>query len=340
MHSAHRRCSRGLLGGLRKFSLPASSRVIQDFAAALRPSTPSAGEREGLPEECVSIVEATRLLGRKQVDLVSARRRKILLTRFTLREGIIGRAFDRAEIEELSRVHADRVGLDAAAYSFKLPGYAMPQLGAVDLIDLEDHAWWLDQLGSEQTTGTAVAALRERLLDARSPVEALEQPVHLSRVMTGVGGRPKPWGPVFRALVEGAVPFSVGDDVRVNRISIPAATAELCRNHRSGAWAGRYTQRDALEILNAHIRQAGQMIPFCERTSRNAAWHIGAAALEELAREGVSAGELSSRTGLHPTAVSKLLIRLGANAAWIGWDRQDAQRRLGDHLGIDLANDP
>jgi hypothetical protein len=308
------------LPGLASELLPAV--IGGAFGEALAPITALPGET---PPDQIGMREASRLTGLEEYTLATARRADQLETRMCLRANRFLPMLDRREVETLVDFLKNRVGAERASYQLHLPQYAIAQLETEELIKLNDQPNIAARFGGQQVHKAELARFRQRLRDQAKPRDSINDPVPLHRVARAFGGGPKPWGMIFRYLLEGKIPFSIRGDA-IDQIAIPAqAKAQICTMAPApsphGATQG-LSQRDAAEILNLSMRDLG-ILPTAGK--RSGTHRIDWLKVSRLAETRVSLAELSARTGWNSL---RLQARLEKDGCWrrdaFGWERGQA----------------
>jgi hypothetical protein len=186
---------------------PPVAEVISDLRASIDLSGP---RREELLQLTSDIREASKILGTGAQPLTAIRRKGGLNTVFLMNKDHATVRFDSSEIKSIGRVLKDRYGPEKIAWKYGLPVYAIEQCMAMKIITTFADRFCLLRYGSRQTTRQAVSQFVQRLASAAT-VAKFDAPVTLSYASRAIGGRLKPWGPIFDALLSGAVPFSVAD---------------------------------------------------------------------------------------------------------------------------------
>jgi hypothetical protein len=201
----------------------------------------------------------------------------------------------------------------------------MPQLVNEGLITPSDHPYVIARFGGQQVHRAELARFRRRLRDQALSSASIEDPVPLHRVARAIGGGPKPWGMIFRHLLEGKIPYSISGEA-TDRIAIAAEnTAWICSMSLprcSHEELQHLSQRDAAEILNLHMRRAS-ILPSVR--TPGGAHQIDGLKVLRLARTRVTLAELSARTGLNSVRLQARLEKDGCpRRDAFGWERPKA----------------
>ncbi len=327
--AAHKRFTRAMAGKMRTGHIPAVTAIISDAIAHLPNDD----------DPCIAghSDAAESALGRSYNVIAPARRDGVLKQHLVYTEGRFRLRFDRQELDELGRIHEDRIGVELAAFDLLLPMYAIPQLAAYGLLTVHSHPWWYDQFGMDQTTNAAVAAFNSRLRKKAAPAGTVHDPIQLSWAMRAFGGGPKPWGAALDALLEGGVTFELTGPEKTNYIVISRADVGRCCLNVQGTGLEEYSQRDALDVLNLNLRNAPVLAGVARIGLGRTAWRLPADVLMTIARDCVTAAELSARTGLHANVVARKLRALDAPTGFIGWERSAAETALSDYLADSIG---
>lgn len=171
-------------------------------------------------------------------------------------------------------------------------------------------------------------------MDAASRLDGID-PVPLTAVMRGTGGREKAWGPVFRGLMERRWPFAFAEKGRsIREVVVDRASVEAIRSvvFVPDAWptfpyAGMLTQNDACDILNVPLRERAGIERY-KAGERRHAWLFGRAALSALAGEIITSSELCARHLLTPKSAGVALRRARLRPGKFGYERHGAEERF------------
>lgn len=296
----------------------AASKVILDQATAMEMS--DAGRS-------VDFHEGERILRINAQELREARRRGEIGTVFSLRRGELLPMLNRAEVEMLACT--DAVGAATVGRSLGLPRYGIEQLASAGLFDAADHPMQLRRYGL-RVDWQSVADLLQRIENAA--VATLEDCLTLRSALGVIGGREKPYLGVFRALLDGTLPFvieksdrSLTRRIHVDRTSLPMIASI---QEAGGRYYDHYVLDDARNVLNLHVRDGGALAIHRSGRKRSAETFERDVVLD-LARRHVGAAELSLRFGLHHAAVAAELRRSGLASSPFGWSRTHAEEFLG-----------
>lgn len=186
---------------------PPVAEVISDLRASIDLSGP---RREQLLRLTSDIREASKILGTGTQPLTSIRRKGGLNTVFLMNKDHATVRFDTSEIKSIGVALKDRHRPEQVAWKYGLPVYAIEQCMAMKIIATFADRFCLLRYGSRQMTRQAVSQFEQRLASAAT-VAKFDHPVTLIYASRAIGGRLKPWGPIFDALLSGVIPFAVMD---------------------------------------------------------------------------------------------------------------------------------
>lgn len=284
------------------------------------------------PAGQISMGDAVLLTGQDDSTLASARRAGQLQTKICLRANRLMPTLDRAEIEALHDFLQNRVGPDRASHQLHLPQYAMGQLAEEGLVIVNEHPFVLKHYGVLQIHAAELAKFRVRLWEGGASAASILNPVPLHRVARAIGGGPKPWGNIFRKLLDGLTPYSAGNTI--DSISISARDAATFRLI-DPTWSTsdfrklHISQRDALEILNLPQRHAHLLRA---KPTPGGAHQVSVPLVRQLAHTRITLTELSALTGIHGTRLESRLERDDCpRHDALGWIRSDALAKVASY---------
>lgn len=320
------------LTGRGRTLLPATCIALLDEAAAALAS-PGQGD-----DHAIDFEDAEALLGRRRRTLRAARRAGTLRTAFFIRRGELLPALDRVEVERIAA--AAGVGPNTFGRRLHLPGYAIEQMADTSVLGWIEHPFVLETQGIRIREGED-ARLLQRLSDCSTDLSHVET-IGLSTVFRSIGGREKPYGHAFRALINGDLPFDLTPGAMLAaRIQIrredaePLRAATLARPSYITFPAPRtFTQMDVCDILNLHVRNRDAVLKLDHRRTGDAMFESSLVA--QVARTRVTGGEIAARLGLSAMTIA---ARLRAADLFpldaFGWDRCRALSTIGlDDLEI------
>lgn len=322
------------LTGRGRTLLPATCIALLDEAAAALAS-PGRGD-----DHAIDFEDAEALLGRRRRTLRAARRAGILRTAFFIRRGELLPALDRVEVERIAA--APGVGPNTFGRTMHLPGYAIEQMADTSVLGWIEHPFVLETQGIRIRKGED-ARLMQRLSDCSTDLSDVET-IGLSTFLRSTGGLGKPYGHIFRALLDGDVPFDLSagkmlsaririrkqdmDDLRSAALARPAYVTFPAPKV--------FTQSDACDILNLHVRNRAA-VSTLGHTLRRGGLVLEAGMVLQTAERFVTAGELAARFDKNAVMVAADLRHSGLQqVSPFGWERSEVLSRLGwerpDHL--------
>lgn len=232
-------------------------------------------------------------------------------------------AFDPNELAELGAAFRSRVEPHSFAYNLGISYHGVEQLVALGVIAADAKA--LPGTGPHFTQATA-ASFQAKLVEPTMDLPS--DAVPLTDAATLIGGRAKPWGPIFQALLNGAIKFALRDAARpVDRIMIRRGDVpKICAltfdrtQHPQTRFADRMIQRDAREMLNVNARGARLLegLPSAGRVPQT----FSVADVERRAAEVVSIPEIAAHMRVDAATAYQRLRRMSAREIIPGgWDR-------------------
>jgi len=290
-------------------------------------------------DHLVGLNDAVQILGACKRSIRSARADGQLECLFAVHHGEVVTAFNRAELEAIAATR-DWPALSTLAKRIGLPPYGIEQLCAMNELEWAkaphrtmDQGLKVDPVSSEQ--------FENALLAGAIPASAIGQPVPLTAVMRGVGGREKAWGPVLRRLIDGDWHYAViPDGSCVRSIIVDQTDVEAIRSveFSMSDWSSfpfnnLLTQADACDILNVPLRNRGTVERFKIGTRRRARL-FPRSALSLLAREIVTSSELCAQHLLRPKTAAAVLRRARLTPSEFGYIRCGAAAKFELKLNI------
>ena len=158
----------------------------------------------------------------------------------------------------------------------------------------------------------------------------------LPTLLRSIGGREKPYGHMFRALINGDLPFDLTPGamltarIRIRREDVePLRTAILARPSYITFPAPRtFTQMDVCDILNLHVRNRDAVLELDHRRTGGAMFESSLVA--QVARTRATAGEIAARLGLSAMTIAAQLRTADLFPIdAFGWDRRRALSTIG-----------
>ena len=348
--------SSGKANGPRDGSLRACSDFIRrltapdvgaDLAARMQslidPWRASGTSEDDLPAGNIDIKTTARRIGRGTQIIAEARRRRQLRTTITIRNGQLVQTLDRSEIEWLSAFVKNRVGPEALAARLGISYYGVEQLVCLGLVPAVSHPFVDAMYDGPQFCEPEVDRFEAQLQARAIPSECLVKPLPLVDLLRTIGGGLRPWGPIFQALIGGAIPMAFADGAGPlsSRLLLDAsARTQLAELHfdRSCypdfAFEPRMSKIDAAASLNVSAPKAEFLDQYRVGTSRGRSHRVlPLEIVEQLAREYISAQEVFARTGLEHWVFGKAMAQAGSPREHpLGWSRA-----VGEEVASQLA---
>ncbi len=269
----------------------------------------------------IRVKPAARLLGITETEMARARDAGILQHGLCLSNGRLLKTLDRSEIDRLAQARRTRVGQDKAGRTLGVPAYAVLQFMKEGLLKVEEHPWLMQRYGGFVTTTSALDTFMSNLREGSmtdSPVDA----VPIKKVLRGYGGGPKPWAEIVRMMLTGELPYFLDDASTVESALISASSKDVLLMLPFGSAPDAYSQSDAVEVLNLHMRQRHVLAPYASMGNHGTSWNIDADVLHRLASTYVSTAELMAKYDHHARGIRDSLLRAGLSQSdKFGWHR-------------------
>ena len=251
----------------------------------------------------------------KMANLTGADRRTLLAMRkagklpsFLALDGIrLQVLVDREAVAPMLICNKNRLRLIYAAEMLGTPTYAIRELahlGSVAVASVPPGRGDYLQLAVwQESVDDFVGKLSHQLSQSKG-----NYPLRLTEAMRGIGGRPKPWAKVLRAIAEGDLAASVvgGDAPLAQRITISSEeilSAECFQHTEAMDWRGcMVTKSDLAEIMNIsppHFSRHSEFLlgpgPALRKVTMETA--------QKLARRYITTSEMSCKLRLYRRAV-------------------------------------
>ena len=229
-------------------------------------------------------------------------------------------AIERNELVEFACRWQDRVEIESFAYQLGITFHGVEQLIALDLLPATAPA--LHEGSPNLTSSEAAEFLRQITSGA---ADSVEDPILLRTAAHAIGGRLKPWGQIFAAMLTGDLSYVVSEDGRtlLDRISIEEHDMERlrtfefdCARHPEFRFAGRMVQNDALATLNASRKSADVLKGLKSRGTNPKTYSVSD--VEHLAMEVMTVPEIAFAMRLDSASVYNRLKRVGLQPAVAG----------------------
>ena len=255
-------------------------------------------------------------------------------------------SFRAEDLQELKTAVAVHVPLCAASERLGISHHGVEQLMCLGILqEVGREAFRVIYSSVQFSCGSLDALVRD--VEARSVLSGTEDLIPLYRAIMIVGGREKPWGPIFCAIVQGRLPIRLvekrGKNKLAERIDIRRAdlaliaTLEFDRSdHPEFPFRRCMPRRDAHELLNIHPTGLSKTdLASLHALPSGDGKRLEIEPLLLLARRLIAPGEISMRwsDGTRPVPPfmrlrrQRQIIRLGT----LGWDRADVERRALAH---------
>ncbi|WP_294392071.1 hypothetical protein [uncultured Sphingomonas sp.] len=240
-------------------------------------------------------------------------------------------AFKRTELSRLAEEWHDGIEVQAFASRQGLSFHGVEQLIVSGV--LAATAPSLPDMPPNISSADAADFLRR--VDAGS-CPAVGDPITLRQAMLAVGGRQKPWGPVFEALLESEIDFMLltGAALLVDRILIPRSLAKQFGGLHFGRasfphfrFSEFMVQREALATLN--ISATGTRVLKGLPVSGTTTQIYRVADVEQRAREIITLSEIAFAMEVTVPQALRRLRKAGWEPTMPGaWSRRETEREL------------
>lgn len=320
--SGRRRLINTLRNSSRKMTLPAVQQVLRSIQSLYL------SEDGSLPPRNLLVKPAARLLGVTETELADARDR-VLKCRIGVRNGRLLLNLDRDEVSRLAKVRNARVGRYAAAVTLKIPPYGIDQLIDAGHVAADHHPWLIERFGSPTITTHDLNDFLTRLIDQASSPEDIDNPMPLIEIMRSFGGGAKPWGAVVGALLYGDTSFClISPAIRsLDQVAVSSAEIARIRSLSCGRGNAKYSQLEALEILNLVPKHGAALNHMRVGEPGDRVWRLDGKRVEGMASEYASYAELTRRTGLFQRTIRDKLVADGVKQLKpFGWERHAAEQ--------------
>lgn len=275
----------------------------------------------------VLVKVAARKLGTTESKIAAARDGGILRRRTGMSNGRMLFNLDSNEVEALAKSRLGRIGTTLIGLSLRIPPYAVAQLIAHEVLDVEKHPWLISVYGGAQVTKAGFSGFLERLSKVSRENGVIAQRVTLNDAMRGYGGGVKPWATVFQKLLDGDVPFEILEtESNGQTILISAADARRLWALPPAPTLKTYSQLDALCILNFALKKGHIVAPLrCGMDGEK--WIVSGHKLARAASRYISNAEVATRMGVRPEQSSAVRATLRGRGVSMpiqfGWNRNE-----------------
>ncbi|PWG01997.1 hypothetical protein [Sphingosinicella humi] len=317
--------------------VPGLRQDVADAIARLRLSVQLDGPEQCLfKERTMGIKEVAAALGRGTKETAEIRRQGGLKTIFAIKEKRPVALFDAAEVRSISSFIKERLGFAAASWRIGISYHGVEQLVTMRLLATTEDRYCQVRYGSRQTTETAMDDFRCRLQRASEDIPCTA-PITLRKAALAIGGRLKPWGPIFHALLTGGIPFQLNDEdgplterIIVDRSAISQLIALefAASDYPESTFEYSMTRFDAGETLNVGPKAYTPVINAIIGRSAEAKF-VRVHDVLQLATTHISAPEIGARLGISSRSAFNLASRIGVTfLGEAGWCRRDAEKLI------------
>lgn len=312
------------------------ARVVKQLALANQADGPG---RESCSATSLSITVVARRLGNGTALIAEARRMGALKTSLMLRGSELVPAFCREEIDMVEDLLGHRMAPWECATLFGIPGYSVEHMAELGELEHEDHPYlatrhplwpYLD----ERKVATYVSAFQAGAIDATE----LADPIPLTSMMKGFGGRLKPWASALSAMRAGVVRYALMPEAAplAQRIMVSADQRDLIvalpsplTSQSAEGGPRMLTRGDALEVLNQSYKLYPFLAPYEQKPTSRDRRILSAAMIVAIGTELIAASEIEARYGLKAPAMAHLFKRVGLERRLgLGWPRAAAVEHL------------
>jgi hypothetical protein len=267
----------------------------------------------------VTIAEMTKLTGADRRTLFEMREAGKLPS-FLALDGIrLQVLINREAVAPMLALNRPRLRLIHAAEMLGVPTYAIREMVQIGLLTAVPVPPGRDGYFQFSVCPDSMQAFSDKL--CRHLAQGNQtHPVSLAEVMRRIGGRPKPWAKVLKAVTDGKLPASLAEGVApfVERIAIMSegALSLPCFQLNKGMdWSGcMVTKSDLAELMNirpSHFSRHSEFLlgpgPAVREITMNAALR--------LARTYISTSEMSRKLHVYRRAVGNLARSCGVEPA-------------------------
>lgn len=215
-------------------------------------------------------------------------------------------AFDRVELVNFSDKWSKRVSPSSLAHELGISLHGVEQLAALGVIPAKAPA--IPDSGPHfypEDVEEFFTRLEDLVAGPVAAAETIVDPVTLIHAMKHVSGRPKPWGPVIKMLLDGDMHFEVSENRRVaDSIVISASDIYIVKALRFDRdsfeidFSPEIIQHDALNLLNI-ADSASRILNGLPSKGVNPKFYR-VADIEERAQKFVTLPELALALGMIP----------------------------------------
>jgi hypothetical protein len=292
--------------------------------------------RDDIQARTMDLRNVTKSLWRHPSQLAEIRRRGGLRAVFAIANGCPVARYDRNEIEQITRAVRERLSFERAGSLLGISYHGIEQLAALGMLPVIEHPYFYLCYGGHQSSLKALQAFEE--LIGRKAVRAVDEPISLRRAANAIGGRLKPWGPIFEALAIGTIPYALDErpGLPSQRILVPQAATEALRNfgfekarYPEIDFAASMTRRDAGEALNLYPREYTLLLKDYRSSGGQPERVVPITEVEKLAANFIGTSEVAVRLGCDARSAYHHLrgMGIGSDIPFL-WDRSAVEKRL------------
>lgn len=285
------------------------------------------------PEEVVDLDRAATILRMNKPDIRAARRIGHLESHFVIRRGEILSGYSRAELEAIAATKSWPAAATVTRQTC-IPPYGLEQLCAMDELDWAKppHRTLLEGLKIDPAS---IQRLWGDLTSSALPLNSLCEPVPLSTIMRGVGGREKPWGPVVRALRERKWPFAmIGGQASIRSVRVEKSHAREIRAmaFNPKEWIAfsfddEIMQADACDILNVPLQERGALVKYRSHEC-GGSWIFDREKILSLSQSTITSAELGATFFLVPKTCVSIIRSIALEKRDYGYIRFNSHKRF------------
>ncbi|GAA4020955.1 hypothetical protein GCM10022280_21850 [Sphingomonas swuensis] len=308
--------------------------TIEQFRSSIDLDGPNSSH---LGRQTLSTQDAAARLGYSTKGVADLRRQGALGTVFALHEGRAAPRYDAAEIDELAEIIVCRVSLESAAWKLGISHHGVEQLIAMQMLQTHGDCFCIPRYGAPQIAGPVLDDLIARI-GSSSRSSLASEPITLRTAVGSIGGRAKPWGPIFKALLDGALPFKLDHctGALTEQILVDHTCIRFLRsfffevsNYEGAKFSNVMSRRDAGEVLNLSPKSSTPLLKGMASV-RGDSKAVDFPEIVRLSRIHISSREIALRLGIAPKTAfalaKEMMVPLLGPA---GWCREAAERQLG-----------
>lgn len=324
---------------MRFLSLAKSSSLLLDPTAKqlVRNIRDSIDISEGAnATKLLTLNSAARAVGLKQARLSDLRRRGIVRTRFAVRGDRPLANFCADEIASVKAGFDDKVSIETARAKLGITCHGIEQLLALGLVGELAHPYFRARYAWVPISRSSVLAFCREIEARGARVSGPKVP--LKDAMKVIGGRRKPWGPIFKMLLEGELKYEVATGFSTLAPAIHIPVAEVVRlpsvhfdrtRGRPLVFSDLMSKRDAGETLNLGPVQATELLADLVTPTGSRTPAVPVDMVEQLARKYISTAELAWRLQVQNRRAYLMAKHAGVTHSYPGgFCRSEAEERL------------